>query len=79
MGGFLLEKVKFAVFLFAPILAVVVYSIPAVHETHMKMARYVVHPPSVTLEYPIRRRIPKGEAASRTSTTTTSPTATPLG
>ena len=67
-----MEQAKFAVFLFAPILAVVVYSIPAVHETHMKMARYVVHPPSVTLEYPIRRRIPKGEAAA------TKPTDTPL-
>lgn len=66
MGGFGLERAKFAVYLVAPIIAVVVYSIPSVHETHMKLARYVVHPPSVTLEAPLRR-IPKGEARKATA------------
>ena len=47
MGGFSLEKWKFGVYLVAPIIAVVFYSIPSVHETSLNMSRYVVHPPSL--------------------------------
>jgi len=45
-----LEWVKFSVYLVAPIIAVYVYSFPIVHETHMKSARYVVHPATPTTE-----------------------------
>ncbi len=41
-----LEKWKFGVYLFIPILAVVLYSIPAVHETSLNWSRYVVNPQS---------------------------------
>jgi len=61
-----LEWVKFSVYLVAPIVAVYVYSLPVVHETHMKMARYVVHPATPTAEELIKsrqlqRRIPPME------------------
>ncbi len=46
INGHSLEKWKFSVYLFIPIMAVVVYSIPAVHEGHLNWSRYVVHPPS---------------------------------
>jgi hypothetical protein len=46
MGTFKLERWKFGVYFFAPIFAVAVYSIPAVHETSLKLSRYVVHVPS---------------------------------
>ena len=44
MGGFRLETAKFAVYLIAPIVAVVVYSIPAVHEWSLSHHRYIVFP-----------------------------------
>jgi hypothetical protein len=46
LSGHSLEKWKFSVYLFIPILAVIVYSVPAVHEGHLNWSRYVVHPPS---------------------------------
>ena len=44
--GHSLEKWKFGVYLFIPILAVVCYSFPSVHETSLNWSRYVVNPPN---------------------------------
>jgi hypothetical protein len=41
-----LEKWKFGVYLFIPILAVVLYSLPVVHENSLNWSRYVVNPPN---------------------------------
>ena len=50
--GMLLERVKFAVLLFMPVLTVVVYHQPAVYEHSLKTNRYVVYPPKSTYTNP---------------------------
>jgi hypothetical protein len=47
MGSFALEKWKFGVYLLAPVLAVFVYSLPSVHETHLKYSKYITYTPSI--------------------------------
>jgi len=44
MGSLKLERFKFLVYLIAPVIAVAVYSRPAVHERSLNFHRYVVYP-----------------------------------
>ena len=53
MGGFSLERMKFAVYLLVPVAAVLLYNEPWVYETSLKANRYVVYRPT---ELPPLRR-----------------------
>lgn len=46
MGRIGLERMRFGVYLLVPIVAVVLYSLPFVHETSLKSSSYVVYPPN---------------------------------
>lgn len=41
-----LERFKFGVYLLVPIMAVVLYSVPAIHEWFLTERRYIVYTPS---------------------------------
>lgn len=46
MGRIGLERMRFGVYLLVPVVAVVLYSLPFVHETSLKSSSYVVYPPN---------------------------------
>ena len=59
MGGLRLEASKFAIYLITPVVAVLVYSTPAVHEWSLRLHRYIVFPPpEPPLVRPSRRAPP---------------------
>ena len=44
MGRSGLEKFKFAIYLFVPVAAVLLYSLPAVHVRALTTSRYITYP-----------------------------------
>jgi hypothetical protein len=46
--GWRLERFKFGVYLVVPVVAVLLYSLPSVHEAAIRGSRYIVYVPSDT-------------------------------
>ena len=59
MGTFALERFKFGVYLIIPVIAVVAYSFPVVHENSLRWSRYVVNPPNdLPLGFTVKKPAP---------------------